>query len=114
MSNEPITVTMKSGEAEVVIYDQIGKSFFEDGVTAKAFAEKLRAYRNAPVVNVRICSPGGSLPEAMGIYNTLRSHGGRIVTHNDGFALSAASLVLMAGDEIKMSEGSWTMIHNPT
>lgn len=105
---------MKAGEADVVIYDAIGKGFLEDGFTSKRLAEQLKSLGRVSVVNVRINSPGGSLPEAIGIFNALRSNGARIVTHVDGFALSSASLVAMAGDEIRMAEGTWLMLHNPT
>lgn len=111
-TTEPFTITMKAGEAEIVIFDQIGNSFLEEGLTAKAFAEKLRAQGQVRVINVRISSPGGAVPEALSIYNTLRNHGAKVITHNEGFALSAASLILMAGDEVRMAEGTWLMIHN--
>lgn len=114
-TTDPFTVTMRAGEADVVIYDAIGKSsFLEDGFTSKRLAEQLKSLGRVSAINVRINSPGGSLPEAIGIFNALRNSGSRIVAHVDGFALSSASLIAMAGDEIRMAEGTWLMIHNPT
>ncbi len=109
-----IPIECKGDTADVLIYDQIGRSFFEDGVTAKAFAEQLREHKNVKNINVRINSPGGNVFDATAIYNTLRNHGAKITTHVEGAALSAASLVAMAGDEIKMAEGSWMMVHDPS
>jgi ATP-dependent Clp protease protease subunit len=49
----------------------------------------------------------------VGIYNALKEHRGRVTVKIDGKAVSAASLIAMAGDEILMSPGSIMMIHNP-
>lgn len=109
-----IPIECKGDTADVLIYDQIGRSFFEDGLTAKAFAEQLREHKNVKTINVRINSPGGNVFDATAIFNTLRNHGAKIVAHVEGAALSAASLIAMAGDEIRMSQGAWMMIHDPS
>lgn len=109
-------IEMRSAGPTILLYGQIGNSFYEDGVTAKNFAQTVNSIQ-AAVINIRVNSPGGALGEAMGMYSTLqalRQQGKKIITHNDAFALSAASLVLMAGDEIHVAESSFTMLHNPT
>lgn len=63
-------------------------------------------------INVHINSCGGYTSEGLAIYNTLKNHSAKVVTFNDGFACSAASLVFMAGDERIMSSASALMIHN--
>jgi ATP-dependent Clp protease protease subunit len=108
-----IPIECKGDTADVLIYDQIGNSFFAEGVTAKAFAEQLRQHKGVKNINVRINSPGGNVFDATAIFNTLRNHGAKVTTHVEGAALSAASLIAMAGDEIRMAEGSWMMIHDP-
>jgi ATP-dependent Clp protease protease subunit len=108
-----IPIECKGDTADVLIYDQIGRSFFEEGVTAKAFAEQLREHKGVKTINVRINSPGGNVFDATAIFNTLRNHGAKIVTHIEGAALSAASLVAMAGDEIRMASNGYMMIHDP-
>lgn len=108
-----IPIECKGDTADVLIYDQIGSSFFAEGVTAKAFAEELRGHKGVKTINVRINSPGGNVFDATAIYNTLRNHGARIVTHIEGAALSAASFVAMAGDEIRMAANGYMMIHDP-
>ena len=98
--------------AEVLIYDQIGEDFWGEGVSAKEFARDVGAIKAAEIL-VRINSPGGSVFDGQAIYATLRSHAARIVTRVEGLAASIASLVAMAGDEVRMTANSLFMIHDP-
>jgi ATP-dependent Clp protease protease subunit len=50
---------------------------------------------------------------AAGIYNALKEHQGKVTVKIDSKAMSAASVIAMAGDEILMSPVSIMMIHNP-
>lgn len=63
-------------------------------------------------IDIFINSYGGEVAEGLAIYNALRRHKAEIVTHCDGFACSAASIVFMAGSRRLMSEASLLMIHN--
>jgi HK97 family phage prohead protease len=92
----------------VLIFDEIGGSF---GVNAEDFARDLEQI-DAPLIRVRINSPGGSLFDALAIYNALNHHPARIVVYVDALAASAASIVAMGGDEIVMMPGSQMMIHD--
>lgn len=98
-------------EAEILIYDEIGFSFWNEGVTAKKFIEDLNEIE-AETLNVRINSPGGDVFEGLAIYNALSRREGTVITHVDGLAASAASIVAMAGSEIRMAENAFLMIHN--
>lgn len=109
-----IPIECKGDTADVLIYDQIGRSFFDEGVTAKAFAENLRTFKGVKTINVRINSPGGNVFDATAIFNTLRNHGAKVIAHIEGAALSAASLIAMAGDEIRMAANGFLMIHDPS
>ena len=60
---------------------------------------------------VIINSPGGSVIEGWGIYNRLKSLDNKVVTRVEGLAASIASLIALAGDEVKMSEVGSIMIH---
>lgn len=94
--------------AEVSIYDEIGMW----GVTAKEFINGLKPHKGKPVM-LSINSPGGSVFDALAIYNALRNHGAEITVRIMGVAASAASLIAMAGDKIVMPENAFLMIHNP-
>ncbi len=98
--------------AEVLIYDQIGEDFWGEGVSAKEFVRELGAI-GAPEILLRINSPGGSVFDGQAIYTALRSHAARVVARIEGLAASIASLVAMAGDEVRMTTNSLLMIHDP-
>jgi ATP-dependent Clp protease protease subunit len=94
--------------AEVHILDQIGYW----GVNAKEFLTEFRALK-APNVKLYINSPGGSVFEALAIFNGMRNSGRRIEVHVLGIAASAASYIAMAGDKIVMPANTMMFVHNP-
>jgi|DEB0MinimDraft_3_1074331.scaffolds.fasta_scaffold63386_2 ATP-dependent protease ClpP protease subunit len=98
--------------AEILLYDEIGESFF-GGYSAKDFATELASVGNVSEIHLRINSPGGSVFDGFAMYNTLKRHPARVVVDIDGMALSIASVIAMAGDEIRMAENAQMMIHNP-
>jgi ATP-dependent Clp endopeptidase proteolytic subunit ClpP len=63
-------------------------------------------------ITVWIDSDGGDVFAGAGIFDALKSHDGKI-TVNITKAISAASVIAMAGDEIHMSPVGIMMIHNP-
>ena len=101
-------------KAEILIYDEIGDSWFSDGVTAKGFAEQLKALGDIDAIDVRINSPGGSVFQGLVIYNTLAAHKAKVNVHIDGAAISIASIIAMAGDTISIAENALMMIHKPS
>lgn len=62
-------------------------------------------------VTVKINSGGGDPFAGLTVFNSLRAHGQPIKTQVLGLAASAASLIVMAGDEIEMAKASQIMIH---
>ena len=64
-------------------------------------------------ITARINSGGGYTHEGLAIYNALAAHKGKVRVEVDGVALSSASLIAMAGDEIIMKAGAIMMIHDP-
>lgn len=103
----------KGNQGEIWLYDQIGAGFFGEGITAKSFQKELTALGKVGVINLRINSPGGDVFDGFAIYNQLKSHPARVVVDIDGVAASIASIIAMAGDEIRMAKNSLMMIHNP-
>lgn len=71
------------------------------------------AGKSADVIDVYINSYGGDMFEAIAIKNYLIRRPEKIVTHIDGIAASAGSIIAMAGEEIIMPKDSEMMIHNP-
>lgn len=107
-------VKAQGESADVMIYDQIGSGFFEEGVTAKSFAAELKAAGKVKTLNVHINSLGGSVVDGLAIYNSLAKHKARKTVHIDGIAASIASVIAMAGDEIRLAENGFVMIHDPS
>jgi ATP-dependent Clp protease protease subunit len=100
----------EGSRAEVLIYDEIGAY----GVSAKGFLAELGALPDGVPIDLRLNSPGGSVFDAVAIYNALQRHEGAITVWIDGIAASAASYIAMAGDEIVMPENAFLMIHDPS
>lgn len=98
--------------AELLIYDVIGRDFWGEGVDATGVVNFLAEQDDDAEIHVRINSPGGSAFDGAAIYNVLAQSDRRVVVHIDGLAASAASLVAMAGDEIRMASNAIMMIHN--
>ncbi len=108
-----LTIRCKGESAEVLIYDDIGGGMFGGGISAAEFSSELKAAKDAKSINVRINSAGGDVFEALGIYNALARHNARVTVDVDGIALSAASFIMMAGDEIRAAENAMIMVHDP-
>lgn len=97
--------------ATILVYGDIGPSWFGEGVTAKDFAKTLASVGAVDEVTVRINSYGGSMHDGLAIYALLAEHDARVIAQVDSIAASAASLIAMAGDEIRVAEAGQIMIH---
>ncbi|NTV09560.1 MAG: Clp protease ClpP, partial [Zoogloea sp.] len=98
--------------AEVLIYGDIGESWYEETVAAKDFVKAI-AELDVDELIVRINSLGGSVPDGLAIHNALKRHRAVITTCNDGTAMSISSLIFMAGDKRQMAENALMMVHAP-
>ena len=95
----------------ITMLDIIGDDGMGGGVGAKRIAAALRAIGNRDVT-VQINSPGGDMFEGIAIYNLLRAHPAEVSIEVLGIAASAASIIAMAGDNIRMAPSSFLMLHN--
>jgi ATP-dependent Clp protease, protease subunit len=101
-------------EAEVWIYDEIGENWWGEGISAKGFIDELNGLPSTvATIRVRLNSPGGDVFEGFAIYQALMRHRARVVIEIDALAASAASVVAMAGDTIRMADTSLVMVHDP-
>lgn len=99
---------------ELLVYGDIGDSWWGESVTALSVVQQLQALdAGVTQINVRINSYGGSVSDGLAIYNALKRHSARKVVTVDGVAMSSASLIAMAGDDIQMPATSLLMIHAP-
>ena len=95
-------------EATVYIYDEI--SWF--GISAEQFVKDLNALKSK-IINIRINSPGGSVFDGTAVFNTIKQHKSKTITHIDGLAASISSVIALASDEVHMAENAFLMIHDP-
>lgn len=108
----PFAAADSDDPADISIYDVIGEDPWSGGGwTARRMAGVLRNVGTREVT-VSINSPGGDVFEGIAIYNLLREHKARVNMRVMGLAASAASLVAMAGDDIRMGAGTMLMVHN--
>lgn len=109
-----VTIRAKGDDAvEILLYDVIGEdALFGGGVSAKAFRSQLKAVKSKRI-DLRVNSPGGSVFDAAAMMAALDEHKAEITAHVDGVAASAASVVIMAADRIRVGWNALVMIHNP-
>lgn len=81
-------------------------------ISAKKVIEALEEVKTDDL-EIHLNSYGGDMFEGIAISNYLKNSGKNIVVVIDGIAASAASIVAMAGNTIKMPKNAELMIHNP-
>lgn len=111
-SAERVFNVVASGDDEVSVYlyDYIVSDDYWGGVSATTFVKELAGI-TASVVRLRVNSPGGDVFAARAMEAAIRGHSAKFIVHIDGLAASAASFLIMAADEIEISEGAFVMIH---
>ena len=107
-----VILNKAASSAEIYLYEDIGAGWF-GGVSSKEFSDELKSIGAVDTINLRLNSPGGSVFEGVAINNLLSSNPANVIVHIDGLAASIASIVAMAGDEIRMAENALMMIHDP-
>ena len=100
---------------EMLLYGPISsqQSWWEDRVTPQQFNKELAALGDVPEIVVRINSGGGDVFAANAIFTRLKDHTAKITVKIDGWAASAATIIAMAGDAIKIARNGVFMIHDP-
>ena len=98
--------------ASISILDVIGEDWWTgEGTTTKRIGAALRAVGDKPVT-VNLNSPGGDFFEGVAIYEQFRQHPAKVTINVLGLAASAASVIAMAADELRIARGGFLMIHN--
>lgn len=94
--------------AEIALYGEIGDPW--QASDARSVGAFLRENKGR-AVNVRINSPGGLAYDGITIHNALLQHDGPVTTVIEGMAGSAASIIAMAGQPVKIFENAQLFIH---
>lgn len=100
-----------SREADIYIFGDI-TSFprMESDVSSWRLTTQITKI-DADEIRVHINSYGGEVSEALAIMNTLMTHPAHVTTVVDGFACSAASVILMAGERRIARSCSCILVH---
>ena len=108
-----LNIDNKDQPARIEIYDEIGQTWWDDGVTAKGFTTQLNALGAERDIDVYINTVGGDTMEGTVIYNALLNHQGHVNIIIDGYAISMGSVIAMAGNTVKIAKTGMLMIHKP-
>lgn len=102
--------------AEILIYGEIGDSFWQETITARQFVTDFRNLeKNNDLINIRINSPGGSVWDGQAIFNAISNSSKEIHTYNDGLCASMAAVLLLAAkpENVHAAKNSLLMLHAP-
>lgn len=105
-----VRLNASDDSADVYIYGDIGGWW--DGIQPQDIAQEIAEY-DVATLNVHVNSPGGIVFDGFAIYNAFASHPAHVVMSIEGIAASIASVIVMAGDEIRIGESANLMIHKP-
>jgi ATP-dependent Clp protease protease subunit len=102
------------GDPELEFYGYISEySWLGDEITPKKFKDDLYALGAGGPVTVRLNSGGGDVVAASVIRSIMSDYPGTITVRIDGLAASAAVIVAMAGQKVRIMDTAYMMIHDP-
>lgn len=111
----PLNVAASGDEITIEVYDIIVSSQAEadwfGGVAADGFCREMRGAKAGQTVHIRVNSPGGDVFAGIAMAQAIRECAGSVVVHVDGYAASAASLLVAAADESVIAPAAMVMIH---
>ena len=109
---EPIAKRLAENNAKNMQEININGEIGEWGVNASALAYSFSEAGGQDLL-VAVSSPGGSVLEGFAIADAIRAYPGNVTTEGRGYVASIASIILLAGDKVRMAENAFLMIHNP-
>lgn len=106
--------TMRLAGVVITSDDKFIYDIYEiDYITAKQVHDFLEK-ANGEEVTIKLNSPGGSVYEGLEIYTLLKDYAGKVTVNVTGLAASIASVIMLGGDIVNISNGAQVMIHNPS
>lgn len=95
---------------DVIIASEADAAWLGGGVGADAFARAVRDF-SGQRINIRVNSPGGDVFAGVAMAAAIRASSAHVTVHVDGYAASAASLLVAAADKSVIAPGGMVMIH---
>ena len=113
--------TREGNSAEITMYGQIverrpvdwwtGKTIEGNFIVKSEFLEDLKAIEGVRKLTIRLDSLGGDAYASLLIHNRLKELKAKKVIQVDGVAMSGGSIIMCAGDTVRVNPGSLIMIH---
>lgn len=101
-------------EPEMELYGYISEySWWGDEITPQKFKKDLEKYGQGGPITIKLNSYGGDVTAASVISAIIRDYPGQVTVRIDGIAASAATVVAVAGDQVKIQDTAYFMIHDP-
>lgn len=94
----------KEKDLTLWFYDTIGD-------VPQALAKTISEHPEGGSINVRINSYGGSAFGGLSVYDLLRGYKGTVTTQVDGVAASAAAIIALAGQRIRIVQSGFLFFH---
>lgn len=102
------------GGAQLDFIGQISEfSWLGDEVTPAKFAQDLETFGKGGPITIRMHSPGGEVFAAGAIASMLSAYKGKKTVVIEGLCASAAVMVALSADVVRISDTAYMMVHNP-
>lgn len=98
-----------NSNGELMLYGVIGDWW--EGNDALSVVSQLEYANPTGDLHVRIHSEGGNILEGLAIYNALKLSSRKVKVTIDGMALSIATVIALAGDEVEMPRNAFQFFH---
>ncbi len=112
--------TREGNSAEITMYGQIveraptdwfGQPIKGSWIIKSEFLEDLKAIAGVRKLTIRLDSLGGDAYASLLIHNRLRELKAKKTVQVDGVAMSGGSIIMCAGDTVRVNPGSLIMVH---
>lgn len=102
-------------EPEIELYGYISEySWYDDDITPKKFKDDLNEAGKGGPITIRLNSYGGDVVAASLMSAIIRDYPGKVTVRIDGVAASAATVVALAGDVVRIQNTGYFMVHDPS
>lgn len=107
--DDPELLTDGAGDVFHIWFNDLIDDWY--GISSAMIVEALLNADGRDVL-VHLNSPGGMVFEGMAIHSAFKQYAGKVTMRVEGLAASAASFVMLAGDEVIIEPNAMVMIHD--
>jgi ATP-dependent Clp protease, protease subunit len=111
----PLALVRNGADVTIEVYDVIVSSEADaqwlGGCPADVFCRELRSLTAGDTAHIRVNSPGGDVFAGVAMAQAVRECAATVIVHVDGYAASAASLIVAAAPDSVIAPAAMVMIH---